>query len=222
MQVSTLFLTINLTGWSVGADTARRTADTVFIEPPGVRLTIPSLWMGRVPPGAKPTVPGRGRFGCQLMISGPVEDRIVLDPNRFLTIQEGIFGERRAYQDALDAIFPASIMVAHLGGDRFNNSCLAPQVHIYVADSATVHPADFGPAAEPVIERAYSRVRRVESDSAGWHVVRISWTESKTDFIHPATLEIWARVVGSRMLILGIMDSWAARGDVAELLASIR
>lgn len=222
MVVGSLLLALHLTGTAQPLDTARRVADTLVIEPLGIRLTIPSLWMGRIPAGATMGSPPQGRIGCQLGISGPPEDRIVVEPARFMLIQQGIFGERRSYQDALDAVVGGAPMVAHVGGDRFNSNCIAPQAHIYVLDTAAAHATGFGAVAQGIIERSYTGVRRVERDSAGWHVERIAWREAKTDFSHPATLDIWSRTIGSRVLIIGIMDSWAANGDTDRMLASVR
>ncbi|HEY4101766.1 MAG TPA: hypothetical protein VGM20_12910 [Gemmatimonadales bacterium] len=204
-------------------DTARRAGDTVSIEPLGVRFTVPALWMGRFPPGTTPSKPGTGRFGCQLMINGPPEDRIVVDPARFPLITQRLVGERRSYQEALDAVVPVSAMVARAGGDRFDSSCIAPQVNFYVTDSASARSSDLmAIIAESIVGRNYSGVHSVTSDSAGWRAVHLSWSEHQSDFIRPATLEIWSRSIGNRFLIVGVMDSWSDPLDIADLLASLQ
>jgi hypothetical protein len=115
-------------------DSVRLVGDTLRIEPLGVRATVPALWMGRVPPDAAAF--GQGRFGCQLNVSGPVSDRVVTDPSKFAEIITGIYGPVRSAQEAIDSILPRSAMVANVGGDRFNGNCVAPKIHVYVADTS--------------------------------------------------------------------------------------
>jgi hypothetical protein len=222
MLISSLLLALNTLTGSQVSDTARRVADTVFIEPVGVRLIIPPLWMGTIPAGEGAHSSGLGAFNCQLRISGPVDDRVVLDPSRFAATRQGLYGARRSYQNALDAILSNAMMVAHVGGDRFNSGCVAPHAQLYVAGAEDAAPAGFGAQAERVIALEYGGIKRVETDSASWHIVRISWTEAKTDWIHPATLEIWSQRIGNRFFVIAVMDSWANRVDSARLLASIR
>ena len=224
MLVSALLLPVTFALSVPVADSTRLVADTLVIQPIGVHVTVPALWMGRVPPELTARRFGAGApFGCQIDAShSPLENRIVVDPSRFAGIQSGLFGERKSYQDALDMVLPVGSMVAHAGGDRFNSKCLAPQVHIYVADSAAVHVGNFLAQAQATIERQYPGVRGSETDSAGWHIVRFSWTETKTDFIHPASLMILARVIGGRALALGVMDAWTDPRNVNDLLTSIR
>ena len=208
------------------ADSARFVADTLVIEPLGVRFTIPSIWMGRVP--AKPSVASlisneRGRFACELLSHAPLEERVILDKPRLAGIGSGLKGFMKSYQDALDAIVPVTALVAHAGGVAFRDNCLAPQAHIYVVDTAIVRVPEFASRAMAVIEREYSDIKHTETDSAGWHVVRLGWREAKTDFIHPVSLEFWSRRFGGRLLVLGVMTrEWVARGDTYDFVASMR
>ncbi len=204
------------------ADSARRVADTLFIEPIGVRATVPALWMGRIPEGATMNAPGRGRFGCQLNVSGPVSDRVVVDPMKFPAIIQGIYGPVRSAQEALDSILPRSAMVASVGGDRFNGNCVVPHIHLYVTDPAMLASLPVGSIAQRIIEKQFSGITRVESDSASWHVVNLSWSDRQTDFLKPGTLEILTRWFRDRLLVVAVMDGWSGRADTNEFLASIR
>ena len=204
------------------ADSARRVADTLFIEPLGVRAIVPPLWMGRVPEGATMNAPGRGRFGCQLDVSKPVNDRVVVDPAKFPAMIQGIYGPVRSAQDALDSILPRSVMVANVGGDRFNGNCVAPHIHLYVADATLSASPSIASTAQRVVEKTFAGVKRVESDSASWHVINLSWNDRQTDFLKPGTLEILMRRFGDRLLLVAVMDGWSGRGDANEFLASIR
>jgi hypothetical protein len=201
-------------------DTVRLVGDTLRIEPLGVRVTVPALWMGRVPPDAAAF--GQGRFGCQLNVSGPVSDRVVTDPSKFAEIITGIYGPVRSAQEALDSILPRSAMVANVGGDRFDGNCVAPKIHVYVADTTSLAAVPVASIAERVVERVFPGVKRTEADSASWHVVRLSWDDRQTDFFKPGTLEILMRRIRDRVLLVAVMDGWSGRQDTNEFLASIR
>lgn len=204
------------------SDSVRRVADTLFFEPLSVRATVPALWMGRVSEGVTALAPGRGRFGCQIHVEGPADVRVIVNASQLATIGQGLYGPRRSYQDALDSILPRGSLLAHVGGDRFNGNCVAPQIHLYVVDAASVQPTSFASRVEAVAAQQYSGIQRAEIDSASWHIVRVSWTDNKTDFIKPATLEIYARRIGARLLLVAVMDGWAAQFDTEEFLNSIR
>jgi hypothetical protein len=206
----------------IPTDSTRRVADTLFIEPLGVRALVPPLWMGRVPEGATMRAPGRGRFGCQLDVSKPISDRVVIDPADFPAMLQGIYGPVRSAQEALDSVLPRSAMVASVGGDRVNGSCVAPHIHFYVADAVLPISPMIASIAHRVVERTFQGVERVEGDSASWHVISLSWTDTQTDFIKPGTLEILTRRFGDRVLLVAVMDGWSGRGDANEFLASIR
>jgi len=201
-------------------DSVRLVGDTLFIEPLGVRATVPALWMGRVPPDAAAF--GQGRFGCQLNVSGPVSDRVVTDPSKFGEIIKGIYGPIHSAQEALDSILPRSAMVANVGGDRFNGNCVAPKIHVYVADTASLAAVPVASTAERVVEQVFSDVQRTEADSASWHVVKLSWNDRQTDFYKPGTLEILTRRFRDRVLLVAVMDGWSGRQDANAFLASIR
>lgn len=85
-------------------DSVRRVVDTLYIEPLGLRATVPALWMGRVPAGATVVSPGKGRFGCQLHVDRPVSERVVTDRSTFPAIIQGIYGPLQSAQEALDSI----------------------------------------------------------------------------------------------------------------------
>jgi hypothetical protein len=146
----------------------------------------------------------------------------VLDHAQLAGLGGKLFGSVRAAQDALDATVPRGAMLAHMGAARFDATCLAPQVHFYVADSLLVGTQRLGEQAQRVIERDFRPVRRIEADSLGWHLVRLSWTDDKTDFIHPGALEVWTRRTGNRYLVLGIFDRFAGAAEVLELLMSLQ
>ncbi|MES2306992.1 MAG: hypothetical protein V4558_15935 [Gemmatimonadota bacterium] len=66
-------------------------------------------------------------------------------------------------------------------------------------------------------------VERSQADSAGWQILRFSWVEDDTDFIHPESMQVWIRRVGARLLVLGMMDpELQARGDAFEFVSSMR
>lgn len=201
---------------------AKLVADTLQIEPLGVRFTVPPLWMGRIPGGGWESARDSGRFGCQMLISGAVEDRIVTAPEALEQITRGIFDPVRSYQTALDSIFIGARMVAHVGGDRFSGGCVAPQIHLYVSDTSSFEPSSIGDAAQRIVGRKYSKIHRTESDSSSWYIVRLNWTDAATDWIKPATFEIWTRRSGTNVLILGVMDRWSGRLDANAFLSSFR
>lgn len=203
-------------------DSARRVADTLLIEPLGVRATVPALWMGRVPPGATIIAPGPGRFGCQIDVNKPVGERVVTDQSKFSEIIQGIYGPVRSAQEALDSILPRSAMVANVGGDRFNGNCVAPHIHLYVTDTASLASMPVAAIAQRVVEKVFSGVKRTESDSASWRVIKLSWDDRQTDFLKPGTLEIMIRRFRDRVLLVAVMDGWSDRLDANEFLASIR
>ena len=174
-------------------DSVRLVADTLRIEPLGVRATVPALLMGRVPPAATVNGQGRygqGRFGCQLDVRKPVSERVVTDPSKFAEIIKGIYGPVRSAQEALDSILPRSAMVANVGGDRFNGNCVAPRTHLSVADTASLASVPVASIAQRVVGRVFSGVKRMEADSASWHVVKSSWDDRQADFFKPGTLEM--------------------------------
>lgn len=203
-------------------DSVQRVADTIYIEPLGVRATVPALWMGRVPPGATMVAPGNGRLGCQLDVNKPVSERVVTDRLKFATIIQGIYGSVRSSQEALDSILPRSAMVGNVGGDRFNGNCVAPHIHLYVVDAAWIESLQVASISQRIIEKDFAGVKRAESDSASWHVVNLSWNDSQTDFQKPGTLEILIRRYRDRLLVVAVMDGWSDRMDANEFLASIR
>jgi hypothetical protein len=204
------------------SDSAFLSGDTLRIEPLGLRLIIPAFWMGRIPPGATPSAPGAGRFGCQLMQRSAVEERIITDREKLTALQRALSEPRQTYEAALDSIAPRTALVAHLSAVPYASSCLAPHVLVYVVDKSLARPSAFAGVASREVVRQYSGIKNASADSAGWSMVRLSWTESKTDFIRPATLEIWCRQLGDRLVILGIMEGWSGKGDMASLLSSIR
>jgi hypothetical protein len=206
----------------VPRDTAYRSADTVFVEPIGARLTIPSFWMGRTPTDRTSFFPGGSRFQCQAMEAGAIEDRLVTDKLRLSSMPRPPYGPQKEYEAAFDSLVPRSLLAAQVGPVPYSRNCVAPHVRIYVADTTGLRLSSFGSIAVRQIEREYSGVRSASVDSAGWSIVRITWTESKTDFIHPASLEFWSRRIGHRMLILAVMDTWAGKDDVGALLNSVR
>ena len=204
------------------SDTAFLSGDTLHIAPMGLRLTVPSFWMGRIPSGTTPSAPGGGRFGCQLMERSTLSERIVTDRAQLSSRSRGRYGPKQVFDLVLDSIVPGSALVAHVGAVPFARNCVAPHVRIYVADTVAAQPSAFARVARRVIERQYSGIKSVTTDSAGWTIVRLAWTEAKTDFIRPAALDIWSRRMGGRLVILGVMEFWAGKDDTAALLNSIR
>lgn len=202
------------------ADSARLLGDTVFIEPIGVRLTLPGLWLGRSAE-ARRTAAGQERLLCQYSVSGSVADRIVTDRVRLLALRDQARGHRQAYQAALDDVVPHSAAVAHVGGAPFSGGCGAPQIRVYIVDSTQAPPSDAGAVAQAAIERSFSGVTRTQVDSAGWRVTRMRWRVVEYDYIFPGTLDLWSRTVANRVVVVAVMDAWTAAGDVASVLSSL-
>lgn len=203
-------------------DSAYLSGDTLRVEPVGLRLTVPSFWMGRVPTGATSLVPGAGRLGCQLSERSTVEERIVTRREQLVAHDGYPHGTKMAPELALDAVVPVEALVAHVGAVPFASNCIAPHVRIYVVEKAAREPVAISLVAPRAIDRHYSDVGSISVDSAGWKILRLSWTDSKTDFVHPGTLEIWYRQFGSRAVILSVMDAWSGKEDTAAFLTSIR
>ena len=199
------------------SDSARLVGDTVFIEPLGARFTIPASWMGRKGP------PDRGRTGCQSnpFIGGPLEDRTITEPSRLATLAVDPASHLRVHEDALNAILKPSYLVAHVGTVPLTFGCLAPQVHVYVAAATDVRPRTFAANARSVLEqRKTLDLSFTEADTQGWHRVSFSWRVVESDFRYPTTLDIWSRAIGSRVVIVAVMDRWYGPVDTAELLSS--
>ena len=203
-------------------DSARRVADTVLIEPLGARVIIPSFWTGRSSGGSAESPARRDRLSCQNAPWGPLDGRVIVDQAQLANMGGKLFGSMRAAQGALDATVPRRSMVAHMGSARFDGQCLGPQVHLYVTDSLLHGPLVLGAVAQQLIARDYGPVQRTEADSAGWHLTRLSWTDDKTDFIHPGTLEVWTRKVRKRYIVLGIIYRFAGAIDTDELLSTLQ
>jgi hypothetical protein len=109
-----------------------------------------------------------------------------------------------------------------MGGDRFNGTCMTPQIHVFVTEAGLVELPSVGPTAERIVGRDYARIERAESDSGAWHTVRLAWTDSKTDWVKPASLDIWFRRYGSRILVLAVIDAWSDRTHTNAFLSSLR
>jgi len=200
------------------SDSARLVGDTVFIEPLGARFTIPASWMGQ----KGPTDPHRS--GCQtwpFYEVGPLEDRIITTPSRLATLTAGPASHLRVHEDALHAILKPSYLVAHVGAVPLTFGCLAPQVHVYVAAATEVRPRAFAANARSVLEqRKASDLSLTEADTLGWHRVSFLWRVFDNDFRYPTTLDVWSRTIGSRVVIVAVMDRWSGPVDTAELLSS--
>lgn len=207
---------------SAPGDSAYLYRDTLSVEPVGLRLTVPSFWMGRVPAGATSLNPGGGRSACQLSERSTVVERIVTRREQLVALDGYPYGSKLAPELALDSIVPAAALVAHVGGVPFETNCIAPHVRIYVVEKAAMEPVAIAVVARREIGRHYSDVASTSVDSAGWNILRLAWTDSKTDFVHPGTLEIWYRQLGSRVVILGVMDAWSGKEDTSAFLTSIR
>jgi hypothetical protein len=218
MVLNTLLLTAVTTLSLQLGDTASRVADTLRIEPLGVRFTIPALWMGRTPDDPSAS----GALGCQRNVSAPIEQRIVTAPEQLAQIFDGIYAPKRTYQTALDSLVPRAAMVAHVGGHRFNGNCVTPQIHVFVASAASIDLSALAATAERIVGREYTRIARAESDSGAWHIVHLSWTDAKTDWIKPASLEIRFRRYVAQVLVLGIMDAWADPRNAGAFVSSLR
>jgi hypothetical protein len=106
MALTTFLIAVTVALSSQQRDSAWRVADTLRIEPLGIRFTVPPLWMGRVPDGVSANAPGPGRLACQFRVTGPVEDRIVTATAALSQLKGGIFPPRSTYRAALDSIVP--------------------------------------------------------------------------------------------------------------------
>lgn len=202
------------------ADSARLVAGRLLIEPLGVSFAVPPLWLGM------PPEPGRPSYHCANTPAGTVTDRIVTERARLPALRDARREWRREYSAVVDSVLPFPELVAHVGGDPWiGGHCSALQMRVYVSDMevGTLEPRFT--AGATTAARFFSPVARVNTDSAGWHMTRLSWNAWYHDYGGTANVEFWVRAVGGRTLIVvfmyepGLPDQLA---DRTAIIASLR
>ena len=214
-MIATLILGVSLQ-LSV-ADSARLVDDRLVVEPIGLSLQIPALWLGRRGP---PNL-----LLCDASPAGSVADRIRTDRRSFDDLRD-LHGEwKREYSAAVNSILPFSALVAHLGGDPWNGNCGAPHMRIYVRDTTAEAVSKVAGRGVLAAEAFFKPVQRFDTDSAGWAVTRISWEAWYYDYGGTATLEFWSRRVGPKSVTLVFMYTPASHywtSLKSQVLQSVR
>jgi hypothetical protein len=126
-----LAVTLQLAAIATG-DTVRISGDHLIVEPLGFSIQIPALWLGKRGP---PNLPF-----CDVHPAGTVSDRILTDRSRLEQLRNPMGEWKREYAAVIDSVMPFAALTAHLGGDPWNGSCGAPQMRVYVQDSAAPTP----------------------------------------------------------------------------------
>lgn len=120
---------------------------------------------------------------------------------------------------------PFGALKAHLGGDPWNGSCGALQMRVYVQDSAAPPPNLSAQRGVESAERFFQPVQRVQADSAGWNLTRISWEAFYYDYGGTAEVEFWSRPIRNRLVTLVFMYSPYIehhRAMLTSILQSVR
>jgi hypothetical protein len=178
-------------------DTARISGDRLIIEPLGFSIEIPALWLG------KPGPPNL--FFCDAHAAGTVSDRILTDRSKLAQLRDPKGEWKREYAAVVDSVMPFATLAAHLGGDPWNRSCGAPQMRIYVQDSAAPPPSSLARLGVESAERFFRPVHKVQADSAGWDLTRIFWEGFYYDYGGTAQVEFWSRHIRNRRVTLVFM-----------------
>ena len=178
-------------------DTARMSGDRLVVEPLGFSFEIPALWLGRPGP---PNL-----LYCDAHPAGTVADRILTERTRLEQLKNPRAEWKTEYAAVVDTMMPFAALEAHLGGDPWNGSCGAPQMRVYVQDSAASQPRLSAQRGVESAKRFFQPVRLVQADSAGWQLTRISWEGFYYDYGGTAQVEFWSRRVRNRLVTLVFM-----------------
>ena len=205
---------------AVPADTARLVDGRVLVEPLGVSVAVPPLWLGGPVPSYYP------QHWCARTPQGSAGDRVVVERGRLPSLRDAKGEFAREFSAAADSALPFSTLVAQFGGDPWTAPCSAPQVRLYIADltpAALDSAAAHGAAAAA---RFLAPVRRAPAATAGWPGARRPWGAWYHDYGSTPRLEFWSRPVGARTLVLAFMmiglRPAGERGDRDAILASLR
>jgi hypothetical protein len=188
-----LRLVLQLAAIATG-DTARIAGDRLIVEPLGFSIEVPALWLG------KPGPPNL--FFCDVPAAGTVSDRILTDRSKLEQLRDPRGEWKREYAAVVDSVMPFGAFTAHLGGDPWNGTCDAPQVRVYVQDSAAPSPRSLAQSGVESAERFFKPVQKVQTDSAGWELTRISWEGFYYDYGGTAQVEFWSRRIRNRRVTL--------------------
>jgi hypothetical protein len=191
-----LAVTLQLAAIATG-DTARISGDRLIVEPLGFSIQIPALWLG------KPAPPNL--LFCDAHPAGTVSDRILTDRTRLEQLRNPMGEWKREYAAVIDSMIPFAALTAHLGGDPWNGSCGAPQMRVYVQDSAAPAPRVLAQRGVESAERFFRPVQKVQADSAGWELTRIFWEGFYYDYGGTAQVEFWSRRIRNRSVTLVFM-----------------
>jgi hypothetical protein len=178
-------------------DTAYLSGDRLMVEPLGFSIEIPALWLG------KPGPPGL--LFCDANPAGTISDRILTDRSSLEQLRSPRGEWKREYAAVVDSVMPFTALTAHLGGDPWNGTCGAPQMRVYVQDSAATSPKLLAQRGVESAERFFRPVQRVQTDSAGWEITRIFWEGFYYDYGGTAQVEFWSRRIRNRRVTLVFM-----------------
>ena len=178
-------------------DSARLIDDRVVVEPLAFSIQVPPLWLGRPDPA--------NRGLCDARPAGTVADRIRTDRASFGDLQRARGEWTREYSAVVDSVLPFGSLVAQLGGDPWNGTCGAPQLRIYVRDTAAVPVAVAAVHGVRAAERFFTPVSRIDADSSGWAMTRLAWNAWYHDYGGTATVEFWSRRIRARTVTLVFM-----------------
>jgi hypothetical protein len=198
-------------------DSARLVDDRLVIEPLGLSLQVPPLWLGR--PGPP------GLLLCDASPAGTVSDRIRTNRRSLEDLRESHREWKTEYSAVLNTMLPFNTLVAHLGGDPWNGNCGAPHLRIYVRDTTAETVAIAAVRGVHAAEEFFEPVQRFDADSAGWSLTRLSWDAWYYDYGGIATIEFWSRRVRSRIVTFVFMytpsnDYWTTLKP--QILQSVR
>ncbi len=197
-MIGTAVLRITLQLAALGTvDSARISGDRLLVEPLGFSFEIPALWLGR--PG-----PPNLLF-CDAHPAGSVSDRILTDRAKLDQLRNWKGEWKREYSAVVDSVMPFDALTAQLGGDPWNGHCGAPQMRVYVQDSAAPTAKSAGQRGVETAERFFRPVHIEQADSAGWSLTRIYWEAFYYDYGGTAQVEFWSRRVRDRLVTLVFM-----------------
>jgi hypothetical protein len=195
-------------------DTARLVDDRLVIEPVGVSLRLPPLWLGTPRPRTPPY------RTCDDDPDGTLEERVHTD-RRLLPVLTYARGEwKKEFSAVVDSVAPFDALVAQAGGGRWGlgGSCFAVvQMRVYVGDfspeSLVTRTATVGVRTA---RRFFKSAKQTVIDTAAWRGTRLSWDAWYYDYGGPAYVDFFARRVRGHTVALVFMYVGATEKQLAE------
>ena len=203
------------------ADTARVMDSTLVIEPVGVSVRIPPVWLG--------SAPVRPYQTCGSRALGTVADRIHVDPTTFASLEHATGEWDSEYSAVADSILPFRDLAAQLGSRGFGHGgCFAALLMRVYVTSLTARDIDDRARGIGVATATsfFPSAKAFVTDSAGWHIARVRWDARYSDYGSDANVELYVQEIGPRRVVLVFMHStWPEGGqliDRDQILASFR